>query len=151
MASPGIDNPYEKYALCHSVTADSFSMSVDGKVVGPGPAHFGELKTATVAAADWLWITAEASHRRGGKGHHHEWSTVVFSCSRVLRVLRVPVRPSIWLSHSESIWRTGRRGSQRLEVTRTFHADDARIEQISAPVPDAGLRRATPRPGEAGE
>jgi hypothetical protein len=67
-----------KYALEWSVTRDSFALTVDGKAVGPGPAHYKTIEDAFRYAGAWIWIFAEASQRSGGRGHGHEWDTLVF-------------------------------------------------------------------------
>ena len=71
-----------KYALDVSITRDSFAVTIDGRANGPGPAHYGSLKSAFRSAAAWLWIYAEASlrtHGRGqNRGHGYEWDTLVF-------------------------------------------------------------------------
>jgi hypothetical protein len=68
----------EKYALKSSVHLDAFNMNVDGKVVGPGPAHYALIEIAFRAAGAWIWYFAEASLKAGGKGHDHEWDTFIF-------------------------------------------------------------------------
>jgi hypothetical protein len=67
-----------KYALEQSITRDSFAMTVDGKAVGPGPAHYESLEAAFRGAGAWIWIFAEASLRSRGPGHSREWDTLVF-------------------------------------------------------------------------
>lgn len=69
------------YQPSYPHTADSFPLVIDGKVVGPGPAHYSSPHEAVVNSADWLWIFAEASRRCGGKSHHHEWATLVFQAA----------------------------------------------------------------------
>ena len=67
-----------KYALDVSITRDSFAITIDGKAVGPGPAHYGTLEAAFCGAGAWIWIFAEASGRSRGPGHGYEWDTLIF-------------------------------------------------------------------------
>jgi hypothetical protein len=68
----------EKYTV-PSVDIDNFSMTFDGKDDGPGPGHYATEGEAMCAAADWIWVYAQASEELGESGRGKEWTTYIFS------------------------------------------------------------------------
>jgi hypothetical protein len=76
MAAPA-PTAAEKYTV-PSVDIDNFSMTFDGKDDGPGPGHYGTEEEAMIAAADWVWVYAQALEQLGGYGRSKEWTTYIF-------------------------------------------------------------------------
>jgi hypothetical protein len=67
----------QKYTV-PGVDIDNLSITFDGKADGPGPGHYGSPEEAMIAAANWIWVYAQAAQQLGQPGRGWEWTTYIF-------------------------------------------------------------------------
>ena len=79
MPTAKTDQSREQKYTVPGVDIDNLSITFDGKADGPGPGHYRSPEEVMIAAANWIWVYAQAAQQLGQSGRGWEWTTYIFS------------------------------------------------------------------------